>query len=86
MSQDLTGIKRDVTDSIIKSLDAPHIKDVIGARRSGKTTVLYQTAAYLMDIGMAPEHILFLNFDDPAINAAPLDEILTSIYIKQTED
>ncbi|MDF1557730.1 MAG: ATP-binding protein [ANME-2 cluster archaeon] len=80
MPQDLTGIKRDVTDSIIKSLDAPHIKDVIGVRRSGKTTVLYQTAAYLMDIGVAPEHILFLNFDDPAINAAPLDEILTSIY------
>ncbi|MCK4928632.1 MAG: ATP-binding protein [Methanosarcinales archaeon] len=80
MPQDLIGIKRDVTDSIIKSLDTPHIKDVIGVRRSGKTTVLYQVAAYLMDIGVAPEHILFLNFDDPAINAAPLDEILTSIY------
>jgi predicted AAA+ superfamily ATPase len=80
MPQDFTGIKRDVTDSIIKSLDAPHIKDVIGVRRSGKTTVLYQTAAYLLEVGVAPEHILFLNFDDPAINAAPLDEILTSIY------
>ncbi|MDF1531044.1 MAG: ATP-binding protein [Methanosarcinales archaeon] len=80
MPQNLTGIKRDVTDSIITSLDAPHIKDVIGVRRSGKTTVLYQTAAYLMDIGVAPEHIVFLNFDDPAINAAPLDDTFSSIY------
>ncbi len=80
MPQDLIGIQRKVTDSITKSLDTPHIKDVIGVRRSGKTTVLYQTAAHLMDTGVAPEHILFLNFDDPAINAAPLDEILVSIY------
>lgn len=80
MPQDLIGIKREVTDSIIAALDTPHIKDVIGVRRSGKTTVLYQVAAHLMNIGVAPEHILFLNFDDPSINTAPLDEILTSIY------
>jgi len=80
MPSDLTGIKREVTDSIIKTLDTPHIKDVIGVRRSGKTTILYQVAAYLMDAGVPQKDILFLNFDDPAINAAALDEIQTGIY------
>ncbi|MFZ3167415.1 MAG: hypothetical protein WA130_07350 [Candidatus Methanoperedens sp.] len=40
----LTGIRRDITEDIIKSLGTPHIKDIIGVRRCGKTTILYQVA------------------------------------------
>lgn len=77
---ELTGIKREVTDSIIKTLETAHIKDVIGVRRSGKTTVLYQVADHLINSGVPPKNIMFLNFDDPTINATSLDTILTDIY------
>ncbi len=77
---ELTGIKREVTDSIIKTLKTAHIKDVIGVRRSGKTTVLYQVADHLINSGVPPKNIMFLNFDDPTINATSLDTILTDIY------
>jgi hypothetical protein len=80
MPQNLTGIQRRVTDSIIQTLDTPHIKDIIGVRRSGKTTILYQIAAHLIDNGIPPADIVLLNFDDPIINAASFDEILTGIY------
>lgn len=76
----ILGIHRDITDSIIKTLKTPHIKDIIGVRRSGKTTVLYQTADYLIKTGTDPKNIIFINFDDPTINAASFDEILKEIY------
>lgn len=76
----LTGIRRRITDSIINTLETKHIKDVIGVRHSGKTTVLYQVAEHLINSGIPPNNIVFLNFDDPLINAASFDTILTSIY------
>ncbi len=77
---ELTGIRRDITETIIKTLKTRYIKDVIGVRRSGKTTVLYQVADHLIKSGIHPKNIMLLNFDDPAINATPLDTILTDIY------
>lgn len=81
----LTGIRRDITESIIQTLNTRHIKDVIGVRRSGKTTVFYQVADHLIKSGIDPKNIMLLNFDDPAINATPFDTILTDIY-KQNPD
>src|SRR5665648_177717 len=76
----LIGIRRDVADSIIKTLGTRHIKDVIGVRRSGKTTVLYQVAEHLINTGISPNNIVFLNFDDPTISSTPFDAILDGIY------
>ena len=78
--EDFLGIKRDVADSIIKTLGTRHIKDIIGVRRSGKTTVLYQVAEHLINTGVSPDNIVFLNFDDPTISATSFDAILTGIY------
>ena len=78
--EDFLGIKRDVADSIIKTLGTRHIKDIIGVRRSGKTTVLYQVAEHLINTGVSPNNIVFLNFDDPTISATSFDAILAGIY------
>ena len=56
--EEILGVHRNITDSIIKSLDVSHIKDIIGIRRSGKTTVLYQIACHLIKTGIDPKNII----------------------------
>jgi predicted AAA+ superfamily ATPase len=70
------SIHRGILGAIIKSLELPHIKDIIGVRRSGKTTLLKQVIAYLISQGTKPEHILFLSLDDPAFQPFTLDNVL----------
>jgi uncharacterized protein len=80
MPSSLTGIRRDITEDIIKSLQTTHIKDIIGVRRCGKTTILYQVAKHLISEGVRPKDIMFLNFDDPSINAASFEELQKVIF------
>jgi hypothetical protein len=70
-----TGIKRTILPALTQAGRLPHIKDVIGIRRSGKTTVLYQVIESLFSGGVSPKEILFLNYDDPEINSATFREI-----------
>ncbi|MEW6528969.1 MAG: ATP-binding protein [Candidatus Micrarchaeota archaeon] len=58
-------IERDILKSTINLMDSPHIKDIIGVRRTGKTFLMYQLVSYLIKTGVKPEEILYLNFDDP---------------------
>ena len=80
MPPSLTGIRRDITEDIIKSLATPHIKDIIGVRRCGKTTILYQVAEHLTSHGVQAKDIIFLNFDDPSINAASFEDLQKEIF------
>ncbi len=80
MPSSLTGIRRDITEDIIKSLCTPHIKDIIGVRRCGKTTILYQVAEHLTSQGVRAKDMIFLNFDDPSINAASFPELQKEIF------
>lgn len=58
--------------------DLPIIVTLIGARRSGKTYMLYQSISELIDKGIARENIIFLNFEDERLmlNKSELDLIL----------
>jgi uncharacterized protein len=71
----LTGTSRDITDRILERMDTRHIKDIVGVRRSGKTTVMYQVISRLIDGGVAPKDILFLNFDDPGLMGVTFEEL-----------
>lgn len=59
-------------------LNLNKIISIIGARRSGKTYVLYQTILNLLKSGITKEQILFINFEDErlSLNAKNLDQIL----------
>src|SRR5574341_503289 len=80
MPPSLTGTGREITQGILKSLTTPHIKDIIGVRRCGKTTILYQVADHLISQGISSGDIVFLNFDDPSINAASFEELQKEIF------
>ncbi len=75
----LSGIKRETLSEILKTTGLPHIKDIIDVRRSGKTTIMYQVIQSLLDKGVKPEQIAFLNFDDMEISTAPFEDILKSL-------
>ena len=75
----LSGVKRYITADIKKTLELKQIKDIIGVRRSGKTTTLYQIIKILEENKEKPKNIVFLNFDDTEINSASFEEIIKTI-------
>ncbi len=56
-----------------------------GARRTGKTTVMYQLISDLIQDGVKPQNILFFTFDHPVIRTAGIEELL-SIYKNNISD
>jgi uncharacterized protein len=75
-----TGTERTILPQIITELKIPHIKDIIGVRRCGKTVLMYQIISNLIEKDTNPKNILYLNFDDPEL--IDLEEsIKTALYI-----
>lgn len=50
-----------------------------GARRVGKTTIMYQMMEHLIDEGVSPKNILYVSFDNPMIKLVNVETVL-SIY------
>ncbi len=50
-----------------------------GARRTGKTTIVYQIIDKLLTSGIKPQNILYLTFDHPVIRATEFDALI-NIY------
>jgi hypothetical protein len=74
----LSGICRDVTAAILRSMKLRHVKDIVGIRRSGKSTVMYQVMDSLVKEGARAKDLLLLNFDDIEQRDAPFGDILTA--------
>ena len=72
----------DFPSAIERKVDIPTnlnvIISLIGARRSGKTYILYQKINKLLKSGIKKEQIIFLNFEDEriALNTENLDQII----------
>lgn len=52
-----------------------------GARRTGKTTIMYQTISKLIHDGIPPKNILFISFDHPLLKMCSIDDVL-NVYKK----
>jgi len=78
--QKFIGTERTTLSHILSELKIPHIKDIIGVRRCGKTVLMYQIISKMIEQNIKPENILYLNFDDPEL--MELEEtIKTSLHI-----
>jgi len=75
----LSGVERDILSEILNTIKLSHIKDIIGVRRAGKTTTMYQIVESLLKKGVKPKDIVFLNFDDSEINASSFEDIIKAI-------
>lgn len=47
-----------------------------GARRTGKTTIMYQTIDTLLASGVSPKNILFVSFDHPLLKLYSVDKVM----------
>lgn len=63
----------------MKILNHPDIRRMVlltGARRTGKTTILYQMIESLLASGIAPNRIVYISFDHPLLKLCRFDAIL----------
>ena len=59
----------------ILDLDKPHIEDILGVRRSGKTFFMYQLISQLIDSGIPRTNIVYINLDDERLLPLNGDEL-----------
>lgn len=57
------------------NIDAPHINDIIGVRRCGKTYYMYQLISELLGRGVPKTSILYFNLDDDRLQPLKGDEL-----------
>lgn len=74
----LAGHPRKDYEMILKSADIKEITIILGVRRCGKSTLMYQIIKRLLEKGTNPKNILFINFDDKNISKDNLDSIYES--------
>ena len=64
---------------IIKHKTIRRFAVLSGARRVGKTTIMYQMIDNLIDEGVSPKNILYVSFDNPIVKLINVESVL-SIY------
>lgn len=77
----LLGFKRDY--NLLALLELPEIKILEGARRAGKSTLMYQIIAHLHAQG---KRVLYLNFDDEELGKHTLKDIYYAYRQKEPID
>ncbi len=71
----LLGKNRELTKRAEELLSFREMKILLGLRRSGKSTLFYQFIDHLLRKGTDPKDILLVNFEDPILSRASLNEV-----------
>lgn len=74
----LRGKSRSTYESLIGSVNVKQITIITGVRRSGKSTLMYEMIAKLLEKNISPEQILFVNLEDKRLSEDSLDDIYDS--------
>lgn len=75
---ELKGIKRPSYNQLLESINIREITIITGIRRSGKSTLMYQTIDGLLKKGIGQKQILFVNLEDKKLIKDSLDDIYES--------
>ena len=75
-----SGIPRNLTQSLLPFLSTPEIIALIGPRRAGKTTILFQIMDALEEKGILPEAMLHINLEEPALSPELGIDLLETAY------
>lgn len=71
---------RKIKDDICQYLDIEEILALIGPRRAGKSTILYQVMQYLLEQKIDASHILHINFEEPELSPLLKVNLLDQLY------
>lgn len=74
------GYRREISAKLIPYLHSKDIVALIGPRRAGKTTVLFQTMQSLEQGGVPAAALLHVNFEEPAFAPELGTDLLDQIY------
>lgn len=72
-------IRRLAFDEVMRWLERADVHRAVvlsGARRVGKTTLLYQVAQAFLHRGVHPARVLYVSFDHPILKLTPLERII----------
>lgn len=75
----LPELKRQAFYDVVKTLTHPELRRfavLSGARRVGKTTVMRQVIAHLLEQGVPADNILYISFDNPVFKLSGLRAVL----------
>lgn len=72
---ELKGKPRLDYNLLVKSIGVQEVTIIVGVRRSGKSTFMYQMVDNLLQKGIQPEQILFVNLEETRFASENLDEI-----------
>ncbi len=75
---ELVGRPRRAAEEALVLLEQPEVVNLVGVRRSGKSTILYQVVQGLLSRGTPAENLLFVNFEDPALIDVDLGSVLSA--------
>jgi predicted AAA+ superfamily ATPase len=67
-----------LTSKLLAALDMPEVVALVGVRRCGKTTLLYQVVDALLSRGVPAERVLLMNLEDPALASASIDDLVSA--------
>lgn len=74
------GHPRDLTATLLRHLDTPEVIALIGPRRAGKTTVLFQLMDALEAAGSPREALLHVNLEEPGFGSHLGLALLERVY------
>lgn len=80
VSTELIGVQRIQLKHVMELLESKMIINILGPRRSGKTTLIYQMINSLLLEGIDPKSIILLNFDDYDLFSVDFDTILAESF------
>ncbi|MBM3886917.1 ATP-binding protein [Candidatus Dependentiae bacterium] len=76
----LGGIVRSITSTITEFVTTNDIIVLMGPRRAGKSTILYQVMDYLEKTGVEQKAMLHINFEEPAFAPRLSLQLLDDLY------
>lgn len=82
----LGGKKRQIIDFLHPYFETPEVIALIGPRRAGKTTVLFQLMDTLETAGVSPKAMLHMNFEEPALYPDLNIKLLDKLYQSYREN
>ena len=75
-----SGTERELLSGLMSLMDIDHILAISGVRRCGKSYLMKQIINRLVQTGVAPQNVLFVNLELPALFRRPASEVLDDVW------